>query len=439
MKARGQPPGSMAPVSGNYAIIGPFGGRPGAKRTIGGLAMERPWARERPRRPSALVIMLHPERSAGSPGSPYMPVFWTKRAERRVLEGLALDARERVTPLIQLRPVGKAGREKDDETGEYVQRDPPTYEEHLAKQAEWLLRILLPAGSLFGDFPAVYVDVRALQRQHPRRGVLRDLMVALGPDAARFVPVVAPGDAASHFAAAARWHDRHRVGVALRVMRRRGARWPDLADLADAVRKCGCAARSVDLVVDARHVDPHEVDGLADSLPDVLSEYCWKAWRSVTLAAGGFPKSISALPYSVSRLARWDLVLWKRVAFALRSTGSRIPRFGDYGVVNSDLGSGGVPPEVPPNIRYTDERHWDVYRRQRVEEMRDLCSALLADHPGLRGVPTPGDAWIAERADGKTRRTGGDEVEVHGKPETWTYAGLSHHVWFAAMQMIGGT
>jgi hypothetical protein len=383
--------------------------------------------------------MLHPERAAGLPGSPYTPFFWTKRAERRALEGLPLDARAHVAPLVMLRPVGKAVRDKNPETGEYIPRDPPTYEEHLEAQAEWLRRILEPPNNLFGDFPCVYVDVRALQRQHPARGVLRDLMMALGPYAARFVPVVAPGDSAAHFASAAMWHSRHRRGVALRIMRRRGARWPDRAVLEDAARRCGCSPRSVDLVVDARHVEAHELDGLVDVLPDILSEYCWKPWRSVTLAAGGFPRSISALSYSKSRLVRWDLVLWKRVAYALRETHSRIPRYGDYGMMNPDLVSGGAPPEVPPNIRYTDERYWDIYRRRRVDEMRELCRALVADHPLLRLLPTHGDAWIADRAEGKTRRTRAGASEVHGKPETWTYAGLSHHVWFAAMQMRGAT
>lgn len=419
MAGRGSPPGSKIPVSGRYEIDG-------ARGTTG----------PRGRKPSGIVVMLRPD--TAQPGTPYMPVLWTKRAERRALQGLPGEARKHITPLIVLRPIPKPGRDKDDETGEYVERDPPTYEEHLVKQADWLLKIAAPSGPLFGDFPSVYVDVHVLQRQNPTRIVLRDLMMVLGPDAVKFVPVVSPGDGGDHFAAAARWHLRHRRGIALRVMRRRGSRWPDRSDLVEFARRCGCSPRLMDLVIDARHVLQHEVDGMVDSLPDVLADYAWKPWRSMTLVAGGFPKSISALRHS-SRLVRWDLVLWKRVAHALHCAGSRVPRFGDYTMVHPDLGSGGVPPEVPPNVRYTGERYWFVYRRDRSADMRDLCRSLIADHPAVRRLETQADVWIADRADGKKRRSGGEDVEVHGKPETWTFAGLSRHLWFAAMQMRGAT
>jgi T4 beta protein len=364
-----------------------------------------------------------------------MLICWTKRAERRALATLPIGARAHVAPLIMLRPVGKRKRVLDPDTGEYTRGEPPTYEQHLANQVKWLRKVLLPDGSLF-DFPCVYVDVRSLQRrQGAAKVVLSELRVALGADAARFLPVVAPGDADEHFAAAAEWNLHYRRGVAVRVLRHRGMPWPSVAALVEVARKSGCSARTADLVVDLRHLEPHEVDGLAASLPDLLRSYAARQWRSVTLATGGFPRSISGLSMGRSTIVRWDFVLWKRVAFALISSGSRVPRFGDYGMVNTELGGGDAPPEVPPNLRYTDEREWAVYRRDRRDQVAELCRALSAEHPGVSRLPSEGDIWIADAAAGRARK----EMPWPGMPETWTVVGLSHHVWFAAMQMIGRT
>jgi Beta protein len=369
-------------------------------------------------------------------GSPYMLICWTKRAERKALAALPVGTRAHVAPLIMLKPISKGKRDQDPDTGEWIRREPPTYDEHMARQAKWLRQLLLPAGSLF-DFPTVFVDVRSLQSQQGKaKIVLADLRTVLGADAASFVPVVAVGDSDEHCKAAADWNLHYRRGVAVRVLRHRGRPWPGVAALEKVARKSGCGASTADLVVDVRQLDSHEVNGLAASLPDLLRRYAAKSWRSVTLAAGGFPRSISDLSMGCSPIVRWDFVLWKRVAFALLSSGSPVPRFGDYGVVKTELGGGGdSPPEVPPNVRYTDEREWAVYRRSRLDQVAELCRTVGADHPGADKLPNDGDAWIADIAAGRVRK----EMPGPGRPETWTRVGLSRHVWFAAMQMIGRT
>jgi len=64
---------------------------------------------------------------------------------------------------------------------------------------------------------------------------------------------------------------------------------------------------------------------------------------------------------------------------------------------------------------------------------------LIGDHPEVSARKTRGDAWISDRADGKAKRTKDGLRPVNGKPGTRTHTGISRHIWFGAMQMIGDT
>ncbi|MEK8107872.1 hypothetical protein NKG94_27910 [Micromonospora sp. M12] len=79
------------------------------------------------------------------------------------------------------------------------------------------------------------------------------------------------------------------------------------------------------------------------------------AWRSVTVAAGGMPATLSRLPTDEPiQLDRWDWQLWRRLADAG-------VHYGDYGVRPAVPGTGD-PGDRWPTVRYTDHGSWWVYR-----------------------------------------------------------------------------
>jgi len=373
--------------------------------------------------------------------TPYMFLTWTKLAEHDSLVELPHEDRALIAPFVMLRSIATPRPRKNEATGESVPVKPPTYKQHLATGVAWLRRVSAMPPGLFGsDFASLFVDVRALQRQQTRKSVLRDVFKALGDDAKRYVPAIAENSSRAHWRAAGAWHAKHRCGVALRVLRdRRRKFWaPALKELVAAARAAGCAPGSVDLVIDVGHVTADDIDGLAVALPAKLRDYCTAPWRTVTLAAGGFPKSIGDLDFAKTPLPRLDYILWLRVAAALRKTGSRLPLFGDYGMLHPTP-SGGFAPEIAPNLRVTCDLVWDVYRRGRPGDVREMCESIIADHPKVRKLRTWGDKWVAARADGETERRRGKDEEVTGNATTWLKAGLSGHLPFVARQMSGSS
>lgn len=151
-------------------------------------------------------------------------------------------------------------------------------------------------------------------------------------------------------------------------------------------------------------------------------------WRTVTLASGSFPDTISNqptgqwLPFDRNDWLGWSGVLQQR-----RTAQLRLPSYGDYGVR-----CGGEPQVIPntpaPNIRYTREQIIWVRRSDKTPgAMRAMCSDLIAQ-PFFSGAEfSVGDAEIAAKA----ATTG----PANGSPEQWIQWCTNHHLELTASQI----
>ncbi|MFG1953039.1 beta family protein [Micromonospora sp. NPDC048830] len=143
------------------------------------------------------------------------------------------------------------------------------------------------------------------------------------------------------------------------------------------------------------------------------------AWRTVTVAAGGLPPTLSRLPTDEPvRLERWDWLLWRRLADL--GVG-----FGDYGVGCAVPGADAGGDRLP-TVRYTADGAWWVYRWSRRggrgdDRMTDLCRTLVsAPHWPTDGAAFSwGDHEIVRRA----RRVVGA-----GHSTNWVAWSTSHHL-----------
>ncbi|MEH0980939.1 beta family protein [Micromonospora sp. CPCC 205556] len=143
------------------------------------------------------------------------------------------------------------------------------------------------------------------------------------------------------------------------------------------------------------------------------------SWRSVTVASGGMPPTLSRLPVDEPvRLDRWDWLLWQRLAEL--GVG-----YGDYGV-GPALAGGDGPADRLPTVRYTTDGAWWVYRWSRRggrgdERVADLCRTLVAapHWPAVGAGFSWGDHELSRRA----RRGAGA-----GSPSNWTAWSTSHHL-----------
>jgi hypothetical protein len=151
-------------------------------------------------------------------------------------------------------------------------------------------------------------------------------------------------------------------------------------------------------------------------------------WRTVTLASGSFPDSISDqpsgqwLPFDRNDWRGWTGILQQRNAAQ-----ARLPSFADYGVR-----CGGEPKIVPnspaPNLRYTREETIWVRRGDKSNgSMRAICSDLIT-RPFFSGAQfSVGDAELATKA----TTTG----PANGSPEQWIQWCTNHHLELTASQI----
>jgi hypothetical protein len=159
----------------------------------------------------------------------------------------------------------------------------------------------------------------------------------------------------------------------------------------------------VDLLIDLWVVQtPRDVDRAATVAAQMLQwAYQNGPWRSVAVASGAFPQPIShILPGGATAVHRHDADL-----FGLIVAGDPpiTPDFGDYGIWHH-----GIPADVPyrplPNLRYTDQREWQVYREQRVlpgnESFYTLCERVVGSGywPATGADYSAGDTAIARCA-----------------------------------------
>jgi hypothetical protein len=179
---------------------------------------------------------------------------------------------------------------------------------------------------------------------------------------------------------------------------------------------------SVDILVDlAYRPNQMEVQQLGESglkkIPYI------KKWRTVTLASGCFPDSISDLPYDTwIPVDRSDWLGWKAVADSRVANSERLPSYGDYGVR-----CGGIPQEIPnapdPNIRYTSDEEIIVRRgNDSAGSVKSICHDLVHDRPEFEGAGfSQGDSEIAAKAAIPGSPT-------NGTPEQWIQWSTNHHI-----------
>lgn len=239
-------------------------------------------------------------------------------------------------------------------------------------------------------------------------------------------PVVHLDDPDGVLQAAGAAHELHGAGVCVRAGSEEQD--PDVEtcalELPRLLDVSGLARRDIDLLFDFRFVDSpktlQRVNGTARQLVQWATRDDEPAWRSVTVACGAFPSSISHLPTDgQTALRRLDADLWCELSdLPVR------PGYGDYGVANPSM-----PVSVPrgplPNLRYTHAEQWWVWREKKTlpgnESMRTLCARVMQSDfwPATGEAYSWGDAEIARLS----RSEGGA-----GTATQWRAWGTSHHL-----------
>jgi hypothetical protein len=151
-------------------------------------------------------------------------------------------------------------------------------------------------------------------------------------------------------------------------------------------------------------------------------------WRTVTLASGCFPDSISNIGMGTwNAVPRSDWNGWFQINTIRSATNLRRASFGDYGIR-----CGGPPRNIPntpaPNIRYSDQQQVLVRRGSKTPgTMRGICASLVG-MPNFSGAQfSQGDSEIAAKA-----TTAGF---ANGSPENWIQWCTNHHLALTVSQI----
>lgn len=200
----------------------------------------------------------------------------------------------------------------------------------------------------------------------------------------------------------------------------------------DAVRRAGATLRalrhhtglepqSCDVLIDLGLLASRETVGeLSTRLRAVVDWTHYAEWRSVTLAGGSLPADMSRLPVGrATVLPRLESMLWGQQ----RRAGLG---FGDYGVQSPITRRRAFARRPLPNLRYTTDDEWFVYRwphRMETGElgMYPLCRAVAAAHLAAADSASAswGDAEILRRA--ANRASAGSSTD-------WVAWSTSHHL-----------
>jgi hypothetical protein len=276
--------------------------------------------------------------------------------------------------------------------------------------------------------PTIAVDVGQLSDLPPARlGHLESIANELSCQGYEMLPVVRPDDSTERLAAARSAANLHTGRAVLRLS------CDDTADarieqLGERLHTyMGLPTEQFDLLLDASSVTTENhvtrMEPLVRKGVMVASRF---PWHSVTVASGAMPLAMPSGPNTmVSRLPRWDLTLWRR----LRDLDVQ---YSDYGVGHPTPPRGSRHPR--PNIRYTTDDAWWIYRwptdTHLADAVHELCRMVVAaDHWPADGARFSwGDAQIFQR----TLRPGRP-----GNATSWRAWATSHHIAHVVAQLAG--
>ena len=339
----------------------------------------------------------------------YTPMLKGKDGELGALGVASLKTRAAMLPVLDVAPV--PWDFKND-------RPAKTLDQHLEKLPRRLQKYWGP-GQRFGlDFMHISDGKRLKDGTHPLEAVVERCRAA----SLDVVPVVGPDRDAAFYEAARAACARSRHGAALRIPR---DRFHEPSLFSELLQETGLQAQECDLILDLRDVAQDDVQRAAmDALGALQSLPGAMRWRTVTVAASGFPHDLSKVKKnSKGSFPRTALAIWKR----LRELGSELPRvplYGDYGITHPDLSE--MDPrtmKMSANIRYTRANEFLVVKGNLVKphgyrQMYDLCRRLVDTVEDFDPSLSWGDDFIAAcaRNEGST-----------GNATTWRKLGTSHH------------
>lgn len=337
----------------------------------------------------------------------YVPILKAKSGELRALATLDFNTKDNLIPLLELVP--------DDQT-----QGPSISTERLTNAATQIAKG-------WGTSRPVRIDARLVQA--PDIGALAFFMEEARTQGVIAVPVVSSLVAEQDRAAARDAHNIDRRGICIRddALLVLGKKYG--TSLEKLLNDLHVDPSAVDVVLDLKDVPESEIEqrrSLAEASLDAMP--FMKEWRSITIAASGFPVNLAHLGTGVNILPRTEWDIWSNLSV------SRALGFADYAMTFPDL------PKIDPSvmqpsasIRYSTPQANIIVRGRSVRSYRtggfkqyNALSRTLTALPVFAGATFSwGDSFINQCAEGGNT----------GNLTTWRQVTTSHHLTLVVQEL----
>lgn len=343
----------------------------------------------------------------------YVPILKWKQGEYQALSRLADATKDRITPLIEIPPIGY-DHEKEAPA--------KSLEGHLSSfgnrlKTKWGVRRFFLDSYLLGYEASMPNGQLAIGY----------LLGSARANQCAAIPVIrldCPGDILGAVAASIKLDQR---GACIRLI---------VSDFDDAsfkerveaiLKELGVGKTECDLVIDfAEFGYPAKLAFVSAAIAMLEMVPALNQWRSLTIAGTSFPSSLSQIikPRTCEMLPRKEWITYVALLGVLGDT-SRIPNFGDYGASHPDVLSLDMRLVKPlAKLRYTTSDGWFVclgnnVRSNGFSQYQEMCQILVAQ-PFFDGQGfSMGDNYISGCATG---------AEDTGNLSTWIWVATNRHL-----------
>lgn len=341
--------------------------------------------------------------------SDYVPVLLTKRGERGALTDLPAGSKATMKPLFVIEPIPWDYEEE---------RPSKSIDQHLGNKAGQLAESW---GRSEAFVDCMFLDDTPLASgDHPLVGICAAAAAVGLP----LIPTTGLLRSHAYQRAAAQAIAEHAAGVCIRLT---PPEWPTAAGrmaVDDLLTTLGVSVDEVDLVLDVgAEVAAAPGMTLTAVRAEIVSLPSVGAWRSLIVAAAGFPENTSGMGQGVGVVSRTDWLMYQQLVAGRLA---RCPTFSDYAIAYPDP-TLDVDPRlmsISAHLRYTSGAEWLVPKGGLFKgpggsslggsAMVALAPRLVADG-GFMASHCAADDWIANPQGG-------------GNPEKWRRVGTLHHL-----------
>lgn len=303
----------------------------------------------------------------------YVPILKGKEGEFSAIAVTSEDTLSRMTPIIEL--MNFAPLKLTPEQLRRRRKPMPTFDSHIKKELQGVVNCWKNGNPIFIDLHLITAE-ELYSIPGGYVSLIFDELISKG---VRAIPTIYSDADSRLFADCIKIHERHGVGIGIRLRPMEMASREVLLRTQTAL---GLAAKDLDLILDYQSIIGHKVDTLVENAKAFINTilYDVNTWRTLTVASGAFPVDLRDYkPLTQNDLQRNDWLFWEKLSAAPLV---RKPAFGDYSIAHPDITVLDRVPDVSASIRYTAEKSWKIMRGQGVnkrgwEQIRERCKELI--------------------------------------------------------------